>query len=109
MTAQHTPGPWRYTDGGIIDNGSAPTQTSDYREIADVYGTEEFDARPLVPDQSEANVNARLVTAAPELLAIAVYLSEFFNAGKSVGASSLVDETTTIAEAVRQAIAKITN
>lgn len=60
MSTKHTPGPWRYTDGGIIDT---PNQTG--LEIADVYGADINDKRG--PELCEAMANAHLIAAAPEL------------------------------------------
>ena len=63
-----TPGDWRYTDGGIIDNGpGAPP--SEYREIADVYGADEYDNRPIAPDLDVAIANAKAIAAIPALIA----------------------------------------
>lgn len=61
MNTKHTPGPWRYTDGGIIDI------PKNCLEIADVYGADIHDDK-RGPELLEAQANARLIAAAPELL-----------------------------------------
>ncbi len=64
---KHTPGPWRYTDGGIIDN--KPSRGHAGLEIADVYGVDCYDGRGLGDaNPQEAKANARLIAAAPEML-----------------------------------------
>lgn len=64
--SKHTRGPWRHTGAGIIDNWP-----DDRRyvggDIADVYGADRRDERG--PTTAEANANARLISAAPDLLA----------------------------------------
>ena len=59
-----TPGPWRDTEGGIIDNG--PPRGHAGTEIADVYGADVHDGRG--PEFTIAQANARLIAAAPTLL-----------------------------------------
>ena len=59
--AQHTPGPWRYTDGGIIDN--APPRGHAGVEIADVLGADTHDRRGPVLKQ-EARANAAFIVRA---------------------------------------------
>ena len=65
----HTQGPWRFTEGGIIDTGKRFGRSDEYREIADVFGVDEFDTHTLAPpSREEAAANARLIAAAPALL-----------------------------------------
>ncbi len=67
--SKHTPGSWRYTDGGIIDN--SPERGHAGTEIADVYGVGMYDNRGPRGDVGErmeqAEANARLIAAAPEM------------------------------------------
>ena len=71
---EHTTGPWRTTTGGVIDNGPSPSRGSDYVEIAEVRGVLIAGVsaapltRPLDPQATEADANARLIAAAPDLL-----------------------------------------
>ena len=65
MVNEHTPGPWRHTEGGIIDNNLAISDPLNYVEIADVYGADQHDDRG--PELPEAKANARLIALAPEM------------------------------------------
>lgn len=63
MKAQHTPGPWKYESGMITDargNIIASRHSGKHATKADGYG----DILPV-----EADYNARLIAAAPALLA----------------------------------------
>jgi hypothetical protein len=64
----HTPGPWAIEEAG--NTGEAFVITADTRDIcwtADSTGTEDDGTGLLVTDEDKAN--ARLIAAAPELLA----------------------------------------
>lgn len=69
----HTPGPWQWVDRGgwfalLAANG---TRVADDGSAADEYG------RKIDPeDKGESGANARLIAAAPELLAALVELVE---------------------------------
>ena len=58
---EHTPGPWRNTEGGIID--STPSRGHAGIEIADVYGADVHDNRGP-SDTIEAKANADLIVKA---------------------------------------------
>jgi hypothetical protein len=59
MCTQHTPGPWKIADRTRYPWWNVTTQAGDY--VAEV------ECDPDAPDESHAN--ARLIAAAPELLA----------------------------------------
>lgn len=101
MTKQHTRGPWRYTDGGIIDNQPLPGFAG--VEIADVYGADLHDSRG--PDFEESCTNARLIAAAPELLAMCKAIREEFDK-QYVGTTTMVSMPVKLINRVEAAIAK---
>lgn len=95
MTTQHTPGPWEvvHAEYGIVVRTESPTKTkygaSRYAAIGG------FDRNE--PDQlAEAQANARLIAAAPDLLEALLFVLKY----ESMGA---VTEAT-----ARAAIAKAT-
>jgi len=82
MTTPYTPGPWR-TDWSFI---VAPDPKGVYPDIyiAEIAREDSEDAdRVATPEQQEAN--ARLLTAAPELLAALTY---FFNVSHDLTSST---------------------
>ena len=66
MTTQHTPGPWEAVEGNA-HHGPFVTDIGD-RTICDLYTLDGAD-RPAVFRPEEAEANARLIAAAPDLLA----------------------------------------
>jgi len=61
QTAKHTPGPWAAIPPGKGDNENDLWEIHDgYGRTATVYG---------LPDEPEIDANARLIAAAPDLLA----------------------------------------
>lgn len=90
----HTNGTWRVTDQRLIDNGTGYSTV-----ICDVL---EFDRKnhPDSPEPWEADANARLIAAAPDLLAACIGLVEW------AGAACSVDSRV---QAARDAIAKATD
>ena len=84
--AQHTPGPWRLRHNGIHDGDR--TVTSNTRDIADLDGG--------CNDDTEIYANARLIAAAPELLAALTelladrYLADPINADRMKNARAAV-------------------
>lgn len=69
MSAQHTPGPWRVEDIGVIDGlaimaPDRPGRSNEYRTVA----TATCDVETGILLQ-EAEANAQLIAIAPELLA----------------------------------------
>jgi hypothetical protein len=64
MVPKHTPGPWPYTrtgDGKRITIGAGLVEGPNGYEVAEVYSDD--------CDAAEAEANARLIAAAPDLLA----------------------------------------
>lgn len=69
-TIQHTPGPWN-----IAPHDHANTIWAVNGGICDVFhGNEDDDRTASVENKEEADVNARLIAAAPELLAALIEL-----------------------------------
>ena len=89
---QHTPGPWQMGGELISKEGSN-------LEIASVWS--ESANRKLSPRQSEADANARLIAAAPELLEAAQRVTGI---SWAVGSLALNDSM----EQLRAVIAKAT-
>lgn len=83
----HTPGPWEVTESG------------DQLEIMQVDGK----SIAVVLDEPEAMANARLIAAAPELLAIAKILATQFEASPNKGQVYVGYE---LIEMARKAVAK---
>lgn len=101
--ATFTPGPWRYTEGGIIDN--SPLKGHAGIEIADVYGTEYHDKRG--PSLLMAESNARLVAASPDLLEAcklaATIIEIMFNRIKGEPPQECKDDFIQIVDAIKKA------
>lgn len=89
MTSKHTPGPWSYQEWGrlILDSG----QGSSRLQVATV---------ALNTRRDEGTANARLIAAAPELLAAALLIVETIEGGPTRPADAI--------SAIRAAIAKAT-
>lgn len=77
MSAQHTPGPWRYISRNVDEKANwacripfaiehVPERSSCVEPIADVLASTLLE----VCDQPHAEANARLIAAAPEMLAV---------------------------------------
>jgi hypothetical protein len=109
MRAKHTPGPW-VSNGFAIEQENGP---------AFVIAHIEHDGDPDWPDQgideSTAEANARLIAAAPDMLAALKALdanwSEFWPLGPDVPKSDtriaeIADDTAAIWRDIRAAIAK---
>ena len=64
MKAQHTPAPWK-----LQDYDHAFVVWSDEGVICDVFHNREDDEADGIFSEEEANANAQLIAAAPELLA----------------------------------------
>lgn len=95
MTTKHTPGPWyRHTAQGIMGIGAGRLQFSE-PEFVIVGACGCCDSPYGVKDKAEAEANARLLIAAPELLEALVAAEE------SVGDMKTL-------EIVRAAISKAT-
>ena len=102
----HTKGPWRFTEGGIIDTGKRFGRSDEYREIADVFGVDEFDTHTLAPpSREEAAANARLIAAAPAMLE-ALQLCEAVLAEHEQYDEGEPSRESEAAEAARDAIAR---
>jgi hypothetical protein len=97
MTAQHTPGPWSFelTPSGGFDIEKDPNDLGRYMVIA---------SRSSHPERkNEMHANARLIAAAPELLAA---LQEVFVIGDRLVSDVYGHE---FVEKARAAIQKATN
>jgi hypothetical protein len=101
MTAKHTPGPWSYEE-------APPNEYGDV--VAYVITGEKYFADVHVltsdPDTSRAEADARLIAAAPELLAAVLELREWINNWEPDFASD--DEWPDTEHRVRAVIAKAT-
>lgn len=63
-TPQHTPGPWQLGEEGGILEGHTPIDAAGWEGLAQVVTKMEFDGY-----NAEGQANARLIAAAPDLLA----------------------------------------
>lgn len=72
---EHTPGPWRIASGGhnILAAGSGEFP----KMVASVYITN--DPSPTYKDRGELQANARLIAAAPDMLAALVRIATMQN------------------------------
>ena len=72
-TQKHTPGPWKVIGTSIFrgDKSAAHLSNDELSRVAEIVTREKPGALSLDPrdDDGEAQANARLVAAAPELLA----------------------------------------
>ena len=75
MDSKHTPGPWKFgwetnkKDWGIVTDGGGNI-------IANVNTKTGPDLPPLVPRKMPADANAKLIAAAPDLLAVCRQLAD---------------------------------
>ena len=79
--AQHTPGPWETTYSDDSDNGRyvvGPNRGNNDKLIADCYADTALDLG--LPSCEEAQANARLIAACPELLESLKQMCERFTA-----------------------------
>ena len=100
-TVKHTPGPWVVDECNLIFAGMS--------EIADVYGSN--DALCAEGFEAECDANARLISAAPDLLAVAQMLDADWSDDGATPDSKVPEwhpETVRIWKAARAAIAKAT-
>ena len=83
MTEQHTPGPWQAEgDEGRFRLGKARFEASVYQLITDQRGGERLaDVRAVQGGEDEAWANARLMAAAPDLLACCRAMLELHESG----------------------------
>jgi hypothetical protein len=98
---QHTPGPWNYAGPSNIG-----------RDTYSIYGSGPLAYTAGPADYGDAaEANARLIAAAPDLLAIVDYLAEAHRDGAQevyFGALFGDDDITTLGDAVTAAIDKAT-
>lgn len=100
MEAKHTPGPWRIQWG---HESGYPLGISTWdRNIVNAFGR---------PAQAESVANAKLIAAAPELLAVAgAYLKAYESHHiTNTGGVNGADMTGYLADLAREAIAKATS
>ena len=110
MSTQHTPGPWHVWSAGNI-------QTLDGEQLGIVRGIQVAGAGPAVWAEQDANdrrdaANARLMAAAPTLLAIVEFLHEWVEAdADAVSLGALFGDTddVSLSRAIRDAIAAATS
>ncbi len=70
MESKHTPGPWRVSSIGLMNDGSTPI-ASEYGQIARVTCFAEYRrGRGHDAECDVRDANARLIAAAPELLPV---------------------------------------
>lgn len=95
MSAQHTPGPW----GVFADGGDCPGIEADSFSVV-VYGkSDEDDCGVQGRSDGEKLANARLIAAAPELLAKLNEVLDFYDALPSEhadGEAELLDSVTAL-------------
>jgi len=98
MRATHTPGPWfiheRFSSDGTFDIWDKPDALRGARWLADVktYGG-------AFPDVPEAEANARLIAAAPELLAACKEFVRKCDDGEAKSRRSYAEMSAAIAKA----------
>ena len=105
--AGHSPGPWQ-----VDPNRRGDVQTGDGREVCSVWSQEDHGnthvvgsgGGRLVPDE-DSDANARLIAAAPELLAALEHITELFVDCAPLG--ELTEREVAVVNA-RAAIAKAT-
>ena len=95
--AKHTPGPWSLEAGRSISTSSGSFYLS--------YGKDKASGAPLFSNFCELDANARLIAAAPDLLAALELCFQYVNGGDNLR-PGLQHEAF---EAARAAIAKATN
>lgn len=119
MNTKHTPGPWKFEKRG--GSGRAAIEhnipETDYPFavwipsppfVMGALGCLVCKTNGICPDESEAN--ARLIAAAPELLAIVKELDDWYNQGTSSGPSKnalLFDDCKNLGEHIRETIKKV--
>lgn len=98
--AKHTPGPWKVAISARKATLTRIT-TTDGALVASANG-------PGLSETGEAEANARLIAAAPELLAIVQRLSTMFPSGEGLGGYAPKEAFAAIGTQARAAIAKAT-
>jgi hypothetical protein len=114
METKHTPGPWEYVPG---NENHGPYVVSDYgSDIADCYTMSNLsgsavcnggDSKPVPFCGEQAEANARLIAAAPELLEVLEYvlMADKFDGAMTHGNAAL---SPAIRDKIERAIAKAT-
>lgn len=110
MSAQHTPGPWRYLEDHDGDNAGRPLTVCDAanNDLANVYSQ---DDATVDISRGEAIANARLIAAAPDGLALAKGLAHTIKHWQDDIAANLKptpESLAVAAERIRLFIAKAT-
>ena len=93
---RHTPGPWEFVFDVAYTSGQHPEPDYEYARIS---SDKRFNIAKIYPDSEEWRANARLIAAAPDLLAACKV---------ALNAINLNDETLTAREHLQAAIAKAT-
>lgn len=105
MEKKHTPGPWQLKVaefGGPHEVSFAPKS---YGRIASVF-TPGFQNLPEAPTTQECEANARLIAAAPDLLAACEMLAEAYQSGEDNAGSMEWSDVDLAWEYATAAIAK---
>jgi hypothetical protein len=105
MEAKHTPGPWEISsiDGRTIGPVAYTHTDPEVRAIE----IPQMKAVAVVKERiEETEANARLISAAPEMLAMLIELNEFMRHYNSPDASSIYDEARTWKMALAEILAK---
>ena len=108
MTTQHTPAPWK-----IEPHDHANVVWSDNGVICDVFhANEDDDMTASVESREESEANARLIAAAPELLAALQeardYLADLLNSKDDEVIDNLVNNGEEVESRLSAAIVKAT-
>lgn len=82
MSAQHTPGPW-FLEGNWSDQGRGPL--GGWVSSNPPAGMPIFELGPVVGDRAEIVANARLIAAAPDLLAACQQALELHEPDEGIG------------------------
>ena len=95
-TLKHSPGPWRA--GSVPAELRAEVYVKGGRHLANVY------AATKTPDQATADANARLIAAAPDLLAALQIIAD----SEELNGDTVVCDFDTLQSVAREAIRKAT-
>ena len=104
MSAQHTPGPWKVLEHSWSDTSIVAEGFDHGICLLDInYATEESQEA----DEAQMAANARLIAAAPDLLAVLQTIVRVAD-GRQISGNLILDENSPLMDAARDAINKAT-